>query len=243
MNTIVVTGAGSGIGRAVAERFLAEGWRVALVGRREVPLHQAVAALPAGCRDRAEVFPCDVSQPAAVASMAEAVLARLLRVDVLVNAAGVNVARRSLQELSVADWHHVIDTNLNGAYHCVHGFLPSMRQHGRGTIVNINSDAGRLARELAGPAYVASKFGLTGLTQQINLEERRHGVRATSIFPRDVNTPLLDRRPVPPPPDVRARMLQPEDVAACVWFVATLPPRAIVDELQVLTASSGVPPL
>lgn len=168
--------------------------------------------------------------------MATAVLARFRRVHVLVNSAGINVPRRSFRELALEDWHDVLDTNLNGAYYCIRAFLPSMREAHDGTIININSDVGKVARDLAGPAYVASKFGLTGLTQQINAEERGHGIRATSIFPRDVNTPLLDRRPQPPSREARRRMLQPEDVAACVWLAATLPPRAIVDEIQVSTA-------
>ena len=137
--------------------------------------------------------------------------------------------------LSIDDWHVVIATNLHGAYYCVRAFLPAMRERQNGTIVNINSDVGKIARELAGPAYVSSKFGLMGLTQQINVEERRNGIRACSICPRDVNTPLLDKRPQPPAADVRARMLQPEDLAECAWFVASMPSRAIVDEISLST--------
>jgi NAD(P)-dependent dehydrogenase (short-subunit alcohol dehydrogenase family) len=170
--------------------------------------------------------------------MAAAVRAWAGFVDVLVNSAGINVRRRSLGELAVEDWHRVLDTNLNGAYYCISAFLPGMREQRSGTIVNINSDVGKLARGLAGAAYVSSKFALTGLTQQINVEESAHGVRATSIFPRDVNTPLLDQRPEPPSASSRERMLQPDDVAACVWLAATLPARAIVDEIQIST--SGV---
>jgi NAD(P)-dependent dehydrogenase (short-subunit alcohol dehydrogenase family) len=238
MNTIVVTGAGSGIGRAVVERFAAEGWQVALAGRREAALRDVVAGLSADAQPRCLVAPCDVSRPDDVARAAGSVLDRFGHVDVLVNSAGVNIPRRRLRDLSVSDWQHVLDINLSGAYYCIQAFLPGMRAQGHGTIVNINSDAGRLARELAGAAYVASKFGLAGLTQQINAEERLNGIRATSIFPRDVNTPLLDYRAVPPSAEARARMVQPEDVAACVWLAATLPARALVDEIQVLTASS-----
>jgi NADP-dependent 3-hydroxy acid dehydrogenase YdfG len=115
----------------------------------------------------------------------------------------------------------------------VKAFLPGMRARGAGTVVNINSDVGKLARPLAGVAYVSSKFGLAGLTQQLNAEERAHGIRACSIFPRDVNTPLLDKRPEPPPAEARARMVQAEDVAACVWLAATLPPNAIIEELSI----------
>ena len=153
-------------------------------------------------------------------------------VDVLVNSAGTNAPRRSLAVLSLDDFHAMMDANLNGAYYCVRAFLPAMRARGTGTIVNINSDVGKVARDLAGPAYVSSKFGLMGLTAQINAEERSKGIRACSICPRDVNTPLLDKRPQPPSHEARARMLQPEDLAACVWLVATMPQRVVMDEIS-----------
>jgi NAD(P)-dependent dehydrogenase (short-subunit alcohol dehydrogenase family) len=232
MNTAVITGAGSGVGRAVALKFAAEGWRVALVGRRPEPLAETVALAGAGVDGRLAVFLCDISAADAVAAMGAAVLARFGGIDVLVNAAGINVPQRSFEALSLDDWHLVLATNLHGAYYCVRAFLPAMRQRGTGTIININSDVGKIARDLAGPAYVTSKFGLMGLTQQINAEERANGVRACSICPRDINTPLLDKRPEPPTPEARARMLQPEDLAACVWLAAGLPARAIVDEIS-----------
>jgi NAD(P)-dependent dehydrogenase (short-subunit alcohol dehydrogenase family) len=233
--TVVVTGAGSGVGRAVARRFAAEGWHVALVGRGEEALRETIALSGAGAAARCAVFPCDVRDPADVDAMASAVLARFTSVDVLVNSAGINVPRRSFRELSRDDWRAVLSTNLDGAYYCVQAFLPGMRERRDGTIVNINSDVGKTARDLAGVAYVTSKFGLAGLTQQLNAEERAHGIRATSIFPRDVNTPLLDRRPKPPSPESRAKMLQPEDLAACVWLAATLPARGIVEEIVLST--------
>jgi NAD(P)-dependent dehydrogenase (short-subunit alcohol dehydrogenase family) len=232
MQTVVVTGAGSGVGRAIALKFAAEGWQVALVGRTTATLTETADLAGAPAASRCDVFACDVSSPDAVAAMGEAVLARFGNIDVLVNAAGINVPRRSFATLSLDDWHAVLATNLHGAYYCVRAFLPSMRKHGHGTIVNINSDVGKVARDLAGAAYVSSKFGLRGLAQQINAEERGNGIRACSICPRDVNTPLLDKRLQPPSPDVRARMLQPDDLAACVWLVATLPARAIVDEIS-----------
>jgi NAD(P)-dependent dehydrogenase (short-subunit alcohol dehydrogenase family) len=228
--TIVVTGAGSGVGRAVVDRFAAEGWQVGLVARGAEALAESVSRTGASAA-RCQAFPCDVSDAEAVAVMAAAVLARFGQVDVLVNAAGTNVPRRALSVLSRDDWHAVLATNLHGAFYCAQAFLPGMRSRGAGTIVNINSDVGRRARDLAGAAYVSSKFGLAGLAQQINAEESAHGIRACSIFPRDINTPLLDRRPQPPPAEVRARMMQPEDIAAAVWLAATLPPRAIVEEI------------
>jgi len=231
MSTIVVTGAGSGVGRAVALKFAAEGWRVAVVGRRAWSLEETARLAGVAADGRLAAFPCDVGDAEAVDAMGAAVLDRFRDVDVLVNSAGINVSRRSLDVLSVDDWHRVFATNLHGAYYCTRAFLPNMRARRTGTIININSDAGMTARDLSGAAYVASKFGLRGLTQQINAEERHHGVRASSICPRDINTPLLDKRPQPPPQDVRDRMLQPEDLAACVWLAATLPSRVVLDEI------------
>jgi len=232
MSTAVVTGAGSGVGRAVALKFAAEGWSVALVGRRGEPLAETIALADPTAHSRLAPFLCDVSAPDAVTAMGTAVAERFGDVDVLVNSAGMNVRQRSFEALSLDDWHAVLATNLHGAYYCVQAFLPRMRARRSGTIININSDVGKVARDLAGPAYVSSKFALSGLTQQINAEERRNGVRACSICPRDINTPLLDKRPQPPPPEVRAGMIQPEDMAACVWLVATLPSRAIVEEIS-----------
>jgi NAD(P)-dependent dehydrogenase (short-subunit alcohol dehydrogenase family) len=235
MSVVVVTGAGSGVGRAIALKFAAEGWRVALVGRQATTLAETAALASPESDGQVAAFPCDVSAPDAVAAMGAAVLARYGEVDVLVNSAGINITRRSFETLATDDWQRVLATNLHGAFYCVQAFLPGMRARQTGTIININSDVGKMARDLAGAAYVSSKFGLMGLTQQINAEERGHGVRACSICPRDINTPLLDKRPQPPAPEARARMLQPEDLAACAWLVATLPPRVVLDEISLST--------
>jgi NAD(P)-dependent dehydrogenase (short-subunit alcohol dehydrogenase family) len=108
-----------------------------------------------------------------------------------------------------------------------------MRARGAGTIVNVVSDAGLSASPKAGPGYAASKFGQRGLTQSINAEERGRGIRACAILPGDIDTPLLDRRPEPPPPEARARMLKAEDVAECAMLAINLPPHAVVEELLI----------
>jgi NAD(P)-dependent dehydrogenase (short-subunit alcohol dehydrogenase family) len=228
----VVTGAGSGVGQAVALALVRAGWQVALVGRRPSALEETLR-LAGPEAARMAVFPCDIGNADAVAAMGRAVLDRWGAVEVLVNAAGTNVPRRSLETLSPEDYHLMINTNLHGAYYCVQAFLPDMRRRGSGTIVNVVSDAARQASPKAGPAYSMSKFGLLGLTQAINAEERARGIRACAILPGDIDTPLLDRRPQPPDASARARMLQPEDVAACVLLAIQLPPRAILEELLI----------
>src|SRR5881409_1637263 len=98
-----------------------------------------------------------------------------------------------------------------------------MRARKSGTVINIISDAGKQASPKAGPAYVMSKFGLAGLTQSINAEERAHGIRACGIFPGDIDTPLLNRRPQPPDAAARANMMRAEDVADCALLCINLP--------------------
>ena len=229
----VVTGAGSGVGRATALKFANEGWYVALLGRRKDALAETIAQVSASSRKRLAALPCDLGQLESIDQTTKEILRLFERVDVLVNAAGNNIPQRSLRELSRADYTAVMDANINGAFHLVQAFLPVMRKQGGGTVVNIGSEAGRLASAKAGAAYVISKFGLTGFTQAINAEERPNGIRACCIFPGDINTPLLNKRPTPPPPEARTQMMQPEDVAACVWFAATLPSRVTVEEILV----------
>lgn len=230
MKTSVITGAGSGVGRATAIALLRDGWRAALVGRRADALAETVklAGAPA---ERALICPCDLGTRTAVEQMAKRVLAEFGSVDALINAAGTNAPKRALEVLSTEDYDAMINTNLHGPYFTAQAFLPGMRARGSGTIINIVSDAGKQASPKAGPAYVMSKFGLAGLTQSINAEERGRGIRACAIFPGDIDTPLLNKRPVPPDAAARAKMLTSEDVAECVLLCLRLPERAVVEEL------------
>lgn len=231
----VITGAGSGVGRAVALKLAAEGWQVALAGRRGDALQETIAL--AGARGgQLAAFPCDTGDAAAVKKMSAGVTARFHRVDAVVTAAGTNTPRRSWSELTNEKYHELLAGNLHGAFHCVQAFLPAMRERRSGTFVFINSEAGLKASPKAGVGYVAAKFGLAGLAQSLNAEERPNGIRACSIFPGDIDTPILNHRPQPPTAEARAKMMQPEDIAACVWLALSLPPRAVVEELLVRPA-------
>ena len=226
--TAVITGAGSGVGAAVAIALSKQGWRVALLGRRREALEAVAAQIPG-----ALVIPCDVGNSDAVTEMGKQVLAEFGSVEALVNAAGTNVPHRALEVLSLSDYHEMMNANLNGAYYCTQAFLPQMRQRGSGTIVNIVSDAGKAASPKAGPGYVISKFGMAGLTSAINAEERSRGVRACAIFPGDIDTPILAKRPVVPDATARLKMMQPEDIAECVLLAINLPSRVIIEEMIV----------
>jgi len=230
--TAVITGAGSGVGKSIALLLAKDAWRVAIIGRREATLRETVS-LAGKSSSQLFVCPCDIGNLEAVERTAASVLKELGSVEVLVNAAGTNVPRRSLELVSLDDYHEMIKSNLHGAYYCVQAFLPEMRRRKSGTIVNIVSEAGRRASPKSGVGYVISKFGMAGLTQSINAEENVHGIRACSIFPGDIDTPLLDKRPNPPPPEARRTMLQSEDVAQCVLLVINLPERAVVEEIVI----------
>lgn len=232
MQTAVITGAGSGVGRAVALALAKEKWRLVLVGRREEAL-QETARLSKLKSSDVLVRRCDISDPEAVEKMSQLARKRFGKVEVLVNAAGTNTPARSLQVLTYDKYCELVNTNLTGAYLCVQGFLPGMREAGHGTIINIVSEAARQASSKAGPAYVVSKFGLLGLTQSINAEERGNGIRACAILPGDIDTPLLEKRPQAPSKEAREKMLQAEDVARCALLAINLPERAVIEEILI----------
>jgi len=236
---VVITGGGTGVGRAVALECARQGWSAVIVGRRADPLDETVEH-GHGLTGRLIPHVADVSDEPGVRSLAERVAREFGTVGALVNSAGINVAQRDLEHLSVEDFRKLIEVNLVGAYLCVHAFLPMMRRGGGGTIINVNSVAGLRANPVSGAAYTASKFGLRGLTQTINIEQRKHGIRACDIFPGEIDTPLMDQRPEPPTPEQRARMLQTDDLAACVMLVLNLPARAVVEEITIRPGSASI---
>ncbi len=227
----LITGAGSGVGRAAAVALAGRGWRVVALGRTASALDET--ARQCTDLDRVRTRQADVRRPTETEHAVAETLAAWGRIDALVNAAGTNVPARSFEALSLEDYHDLVDTNLHGSFYAVRAVLPAMRAAGRGTIVNVVSIAGRRASVLSGVGYAVSKFGQAGLTQAINAEENRHGLRATAVFPGDIDTPLLDRRPNPPPAAARTAMLTAEDVAACILLALELPDRAVVDEIVV----------
>ena len=226
----IVTGAGTGIGRGMVEAFIEEGASVALVGRREEKLREVAEGLP---EDRIMCCPCDVADREAVNAMTESVLGRFGDIEILVNNAGINSNPRSVAEVDPLVWDQTIAINLTGVFNCVRAALPTLRERGGGVVITVSSMAGKQASELAGAAYSASKHGAVALTHSINDEERGNSIRACAICPGEVETPILDQRPNPVSAEHRARILQPEDVAAAAVFVAKLPPRACVPELLI----------
>lgn len=227
---VVVTGAGTGIGAAIARGFAEAGARVAFVGRRPEPLAAAAAGLNA---ERVLLHSGDVSDRGAVETLASAIEAEWGAVDVLVNNAGINTNPRSVGEVAPEAWDQTIAINLTGVYNMVRAVLPGMRRQNDGLVIAIASIAGLRASKLAGAAYSASKHGAVALTNSINEEEVASGIRACAICPGEVETPILAQRPEPVSTQRRAAMLQPEELAQAALFVASLPARACVPLLVI----------
>ncbi len=152
------------------------------------------------------------------------------RIDIVVNTVGTNIPRRTLSELTGESWSMMLDVNLTAAFNITQAVVPVLRQQQGGLIIHVSSSAARAA-DGSGVAYQATKAGVVALAHGTMVEERQHGIRTTVIFPGMTDTPMILKRPVPTPPDVLARALQPEDVAAAIMFVMSLPARAHVPEL------------
>jgi NAD(P)-dependent dehydrogenase (short-subunit alcohol dehydrogenase family) len=182
----LVTGAARGIGLATVKRFLAEGWRVALLDIENDLLQGAVAAL--ATPEHTLALHCDVSDTKAVAAAIDKVETRFGRLDALVNNAGVAVFA-PLLETSDADWSRILEVNLTGPFICTKAAAPLMREHGGGAIVNITSISAVRASTLRS-AYGTSKAGLAHLTKQLAVELASLGIRVNAVAPGPVDTAM-----------------------------------------------------
>jgi len=228
-----ITGGGSGIGLASAEELVKAGARVVISGRTEKTNKDAEKKLKA--LGEAEAVQLEVSDKKAVYAAAADIEKRHGRIDILVTSAGTNISgpKRNFKTMSAEGWDDVVAINLNGLFYCCHAVIPGMRARKDGLIINISSWAGRYASVLTGPAYNATKRAVIAISESINMEECMHGIRATSILPGEVATPIMEKRPVPPSREERARMAQPEDFGKAILFVAMMPARTCVNELVI----------
>jgi NADP-dependent 3-hydroxy acid dehydrogenase YdfG len=227
-----ITGAGSGMGLSGAQQLAAAGASVVMSGRRTDVLEREAAGIRSA-GGKAETQALDVSDAASAQRVADAILARHGKVDILVNSAGLNNPQRSWREQTVTGWDEVIRINLDGTFYCIRAVLPSMRARKDGLLINIASWAGRYTLAMAGAAYNGSKHAVVALTESLNMEECANGIRACALCPAEVATPILDRRPVPPSPEERARMLQADDVGKTIRWLAEQPAHVCVNEILI----------
>jgi NAD(P)-dependent dehydrogenase (short-subunit alcohol dehydrogenase family) len=220
----VITGAGRGIGAAIARTLASLGARPVLCGRNRNSLEETAAAI----RDdggQLAVMECDVTDLRSVESTAERVERTFGRVDVLVNNAGIGGAAGPLYQLDPEVWEDVLNTNLRGVYYCIRSFAPMMIRARSGHIINISSIAGKNPLP-NGAAYAASKWGLNGLTYSVAEEMRAHNIRVSVICPGSTHTDFS-----PHPGKSAEKMLQPDDVAFVVAMIVSQAPRAFTSEV------------
>jgi len=226
----LVTGAGRGIGRAIALAFAEEGAAVALIARSRADL-AGVAAEIRERGGRALAVPTDVTQDAAVESAVENVAGELGRLDILVTSAGT-ASFAPVADSKPGDWDAMLALNLRAVMVCCRAALPTMMRQRSGTILNLASIAAK--RALPGSAvYTATKMAVIGFSRVLAEELRPHGVRVGVLVPGAVDTPLWDTLGSSPPRD---KMLRPEDVARAAVLMAALPPHASLEELTLLPA-------
>jgi len=226
---VLVIGGGTGIGSGIAQGMAEAGAKVVVSGRRSEPLKTFAAGVssphPILCKTS------DVADRESVKAVFAFTEEKLGPVDIVCNSAGMNIPNRTMAAMEPEQWDEVVRINATGAYNVMRAALLSMRPRKTGLIINISSIAGKRAITLGGVVYCASKFAQTALGTAVANEVRDEGVRITNVYPGEVNTPLLEKRPAPVSEERKAAMLQPEDFGALMVAIASLPPRAHVPEI------------
>ncbi len=236
---VLVTGASSGFGRSAASKFAHQGAKVAVLARSSNALEELCREIQAAGH-RCLPVPVDIGDSKALVKAHGTVVSQLGPVEVLVNNAGMNVLARSIQDTTLEEWERIHAVNSTSAFHLTRLVLPAMKAAGRGTIINVASRAGNCPSLLSGVAYSSSKISMRALTQVTNEEGNPRNVRAILINPGVGATPLLDRRPAPPPLEVRKQMLQAEDIADTILFAAMMPYRVCIEYMNVYPTSPNV---
>jgi NADP-dependent 3-hydroxy acid dehydrogenase YdfG len=226
----LVTGGGSGIGRCTALLLAAEGARVAIAGRRREPLEQVVAEIERA-KGSATLKTCDLTKAQQARELGAWAVKTLGGVDILINNAGQSSHARSMRWIGQEEWDAVLGVNTTGVYALTQTLLPPMLERGAGTVITVASMAALRPGGFSGAAYGVAKAGARAMMQALHTELRNKGIRATTILPAEVDTPILDKRPLVPDARARATMMQAEDVARAIVLCCTLPPRTVIEEI------------
>lgn len=229
---VMITGAGSGIGKAAAAGFVARGARVILVGRRQSVLDDVVAALR---KESNEVwtYAADITKKDDISALVAWANRELGSVDILINNAGSASKTLNARWIEEEEWNQVQDVNMKAVFLLTQALLPAMLARKNGTIITVSSLAAVRPNLLGGAAYGAAKAAARNFMTYLHNTFRNDGIRATCILPGEVNTPIMDNRASPPTQAIRERMVQPEDVAEAILLCASLPPRTVIEELIV----------
>ncbi|MDA1279244.1 MAG: SDR family NAD(P)-dependent oxidoreductase [Chloroflexi bacterium] len=226
----IITGAGTGIGRDAALMFADEGATLVLTGRRIEPLKE-VAGIIKSNGGTAVARSVDLEDGDAAAALGTWTLEQFGQVDILVNNAGHSSRARSIRYVGVEEWQSVFKVNVEGVYRLTQSVINSMVERGKGTVITTSSYAALHPGLLGGAAYSAAKAASYNLMRGINAELKARGIRASTIMPAEVDTPILDNRPLNPDAAARATMMMPADVARAILLCATMPGRTVIEEI------------
>ena len=228
----LITGGGSGIGRATANKMAKEGARIIVVGRTQTKIDETVSSIKKD-GGYASGYATDVSDQALVDDLVSSVIQEHSKIDLLLNNAGHSSKHRRLTTTTATEIQSVIDSNLIGTIYCSQAVVPHMISAEEGTIINVASIAGLSPSNLGGMIYSAVKAAVINFTGFLNDDLKNTGIRASVVIPGEVDTPILDNRPIPPDENARAKMVTAEDTAEAISMIARLPLRTNIPELQI----------
>ena len=238
-----ITGAGSGIGEGAAFSLAQEGVKVFLTGRRKEPL-ELVASSIIKLGGSAEVAQGDAKDRKGMQNIANNIIKKHGKIDLLFNNHGMNIKDRHWNNAKLDDWDEVLDINIKGVYNCTFAALEVMRPKKNGLIITTASIAGLSNAisefSLAGAPYAASKHAVISLNNTMNLQEKINGIRGCVICPGEVETPILDNRPIPVSKEDRTKLIQTEDIAEIIVFILKMPERVTLNEIIITPTHNRV---
>ena len=230
--SVILTGAGSGIGRITAKMLGAMEANVFIVGRRENLLIDTVKEIEEAGGKGAYIS-ADLEDGDAAANVAKVAIKEFGNIQYLINNAGHSSKVRALRYVEKEDWQSVFNVNVEGVYRLTQAIIPNMIENREGTIVTVSSMAAITPGLMGGIPYSSAKAAVAAMMTAMRQELREYGIRSCTIYPAEVDTPILDNRPLPPDAKARSTMMQPEDIAEAILLCMRMPQRTIVQDLVV----------
>ena len=230
--SVILTGAGSGIGRVTAKMLGELGANVFVVGRRENLLKESVKEIE-DAGGKGAYLSADLEDGDSAANVAKEAIKAFGNIQCLVNNAGHSSKVRSMRYVEKDDWQSVFNVNVEGVYRLTQAILPNMIENGGGTVVTISSMAAINPGLMGGVPYSSAKAAVAAMMTAMRQELRENGISSCTIYPAEFDTPILDNRPLPPDEQARSTMMQPEDIAETILLCMRMPHRTIIQDLIV----------